>query len=113
THIGNAHIRCDIRALYSLFDYIHTVISICRELNRCASELLLIISNKCLCCLILCIRCKRCQEHQSLCERRVKSLNIKQSVHTVNAEPCRFESCSVSLRKDQGCLLIIDRKEYK
>src|SRR5699024_8349184 len=94
-------------------DYIQTVISVCCELNRCITEFCFIICNKCLCSLIVCIRCKRCQEHQTFSKACVKSFHIQKTIHSVNTKPLRSKSRSVSLCQNQRRFLIVDRKEYE
>ena len=89
------------------------IVSICCELVRCIPICFFVLCNKGLCLLIICICCKRCQEHYALCQLCVKILNTKQSVQTVASKECRSISHAVCLCQDDGCLCVVDRKEYK
>mgnify|MGYP000033010489 CR=1 FL=1 len=63
--------------------------------------------------LIVCICCKRCQKHDTLCQRSIKAFHIQKSVQTVASKEHRSESHAVCLCQNQRSLRIVNRKEYQ
>ena len=110
--IFRAHVSCDACCFASLSDRIDAVISVCCELVRDLAAALLFVSSYEVCCqFIRRVRGERSEQENAFCQRGIKSFQSEDSVHTVNAEEGGSIAHLVGLCQDQGCGIIVDRKE--
>src|SRR5699024_8285710 len=97
--------------LNSCLNCVNSIVSICRELVRCVTISFFISSYEGLGLLIIRVCRERCQEHNALCKRGIKSFYCQDTIQSVTSEKVRFNSHAACLSQNQRCLCIVDRQE--